>query len=123
MRPRLQEFYEETVKHRRLTWYYHSGLATIRGNFKQKPIDMLMSTTQAAVVLLFNSGQHVAFFAFTTHVLHTGLSVWYWLGTPHGKSATQFRPPMGRTWQPHLEEPCAEECAGAVITSDFPNQS
>ena len=47
------------MKHRRLTWYYHSGMATIRGNFKQKPIDMLMSTTQAAVVLLFNSGEHV----------------------------------------------------------------
>ena len=52
----LQEFYEATVKHRRLTWYYHSGQATIKGNFKAKPIDMLMSTTQAAVVLLFNSG-------------------------------------------------------------------
>ncbi|CAL5223551.1 g6084 [Coccomyxa viridis] len=57
----FKEFYEETVKHRRLTWYYHSGLATIRGNFKQKPIDMLMSTTQAAVVLLFNSEEKLSF--------------------------------------------------------------
>ncbi len=57
------------MKHRRLTWYYHSGQATIRGNFKQKSIDMLMSTTQAAVVLLFNSGQHVSlFFSFTTYM-------------------------------------------------------
>ena len=57
------------MKHRRLTWYYHSGQATIRGNFKQKSIDMLMSTTQAAVVLLFNSGQHVSLF-FLLHYLY-----------------------------------------------------
>ena len=44
------------MKHRRLTWFYHSGTATVRGNFKQKPIDMLVTTTQAAVLLLFNSG-------------------------------------------------------------------
>ena len=52
----MQEFYEATVKHRKLTWYYHAGHANIRGNFKRNPIDMVMSTTQAAVVLLFNSG-------------------------------------------------------------------
>ena len=44
------------MKHRKLTWYYHAGHANIRGNFKRSPIDMVMSTTQAAVVLLFNSG-------------------------------------------------------------------
>ena len=52
----MQEFYEATVKHRKLTWYYHAGHANIRGNFKRNPIDMVMSTTQAAVVLLFNTG-------------------------------------------------------------------
>lgn len=55
-----QEFYEGTVKHRRLTWYYHSGMATVKGNFRQKPIDMVMTTTQAAVLLLFNTGPQPA---------------------------------------------------------------
>lgn len=51
-----QEFYEATVKHRRLQWYYHHGYATLRGNFRSKAIDIFTSTTQAAVLLLFNAG-------------------------------------------------------------------
>ncbi|CAK0760120.1 Cullin-1 [Coccomyxa viridis] len=57
----FKEFYEATVKHRKLTWYYHAGHANIRGNFKRNPIDMVMSTTQAAVVLLFNSEDKLTF--------------------------------------------------------------
>ena len=44
------------MKHRRLTWFYALGTATLRGNFAAKPIDMTMLPTQAAVCLLFNSG-------------------------------------------------------------------
>ena len=51
-----QEYYEATVKHRRLQWYYHHGYANLRGNFRSKPIDITASTTQAAVLLLFNAG-------------------------------------------------------------------
>ena len=43
------------MKHRRLTWFYALGTATLRGNFASKPIDMTMLPTQAAVCLLFNS--------------------------------------------------------------------
>ena len=53
---RAQEYYEATVKHRRLQWYYHHGYANLRGNFRSKPIDITASTTQAAVLLLFNAG-------------------------------------------------------------------
>ncbi len=65
----MQEFYEATVKHRRLTWFYHSGTATVRGNFKQKPIDMLVTTTQAAVLLLFNSGAQPPCYSEAMHLL------------------------------------------------------
>ncbi len=51
-----QEYYDATVKHRKLQWYYHHGIAMLRGNFRSKPIDITASTTQAAVLLLFNAG-------------------------------------------------------------------
>ncbi len=51
-----QEFYEATVKHRRLQWYYHHGYANLRANFRSKPIDVTTNTTQATVLLLFNAG-------------------------------------------------------------------
>ena len=34
------------MKHRRLTWFYALGTATLRGNFASKPIDMTMLPTQ-----------------------------------------------------------------------------
>ena len=54
--PHAQEFFDATVKHRRLTWFYALGSATLRGNFRSKPIDISCLPTQAAVLLLFNSG-------------------------------------------------------------------
>jgi hypothetical protein len=56
MRALPQEFFDATVKHRRLTWFYALGSATLRGNFRAKPIDISCLPTQAAVCLLFNAG-------------------------------------------------------------------
>lgn len=94
------------MKHRRLTWYYHSGQATIKGNFKQKPIDMLMSTTQAAVVLLFNSGQH---FSTTAAPAPLGITMLLYIEHPSGRFmglAAQLSPdPLDSA--PSLQQPQA----------------
>jgi cullin 1 len=64
------------VKHRRLMWYYSHGQATIRGNFRLKPIEIVCSTTQGAVLLLFNSGT-----ALSQGCCHTCAHSWSRLGT------------------------------------------
>ncbi len=52
----LQEFYEAMVKHRKLTWIYSLGNCNLKGNFDTKPIELIITTTQAALLLLFNEG-------------------------------------------------------------------
>lgn len=47
-------FYEETTKHRKLTWMHGLGSATVRGAFTPRPLELVVSTLQAAVLLLFN---------------------------------------------------------------------
>ncbi|CAL8463270.1 g2804 [Coccomyxa elongata] len=57
----FKEYYDATVKHRKLQWYYHHGIAMLRGNFRSKPIDITASTTQAAVLLLFNADSKLSY--------------------------------------------------------------
>jgi len=46
---------------RRLAWIYSLGTAILKGNFDQRPIDMTMSTMQAAVCLLFNDATELTY--------------------------------------------------------------
>lgn len=57
----FKEFYEAENKHRRLTWIYSLGSCMLRGNFDAKPIEMQMSTMQAAVCLLFNDAVELTY--------------------------------------------------------------
>eukprot|EP00873_Tetraselmis_striata_P023587 jgi/Tetstr1/443851/TSEL_031805.t1 len=57
----FKEFYEATTKHRKLTWIYALGNCHIKGNFKAKPIELVLSTFQAALVLLFNQEETMTY--------------------------------------------------------------
>ena len=50
----FQTFYGTHNPHRRLNWIYSLGTVTIKGWFDKRPLELTMSTTQAAVCMLFN---------------------------------------------------------------------
>ena len=50
----FKEFYESSTKHRKLSWIYALGTCHIKGNFDAKSIELVLSTFQAALLLLFN---------------------------------------------------------------------
>ncbi|GLT42502.1 hypothetical protein SLA2020_164980 [Shorea laevis] len=54
-------FYETKTKHRKLTWIYSLGTCHVNGKFEQKTIELVVSTYQAAVLLLFNSSDRLSY--------------------------------------------------------------
>ncbi|GAV83364.1 Cullin domain-containing protein/Cullin_Nedd8 domain-containing protein [Cephalotus follicularis] len=54
-------FYEQKTKHRKLTWIYSLGICHIYGKFEQKTIELIVSTYQAALLLLFNSSDRLSY--------------------------------------------------------------
>ncbi|XP_021906976.1 cullin-1 [Carica papaya] len=54
-------FYETKTKHRKLSWIYSLGTCHINGKFEQKTIELIVSTYQAAVLLLFNSADRLSY--------------------------------------------------------------
>ena len=52
----FKEFYEHNTKHRKLGWVYALGTCHIKANFDAKPIELILSTFQASLLLLFNTG-------------------------------------------------------------------
>ncbi|XVF72564.1 hypothetical protein PTKIN_Ptkin12aG0131400 [Pterospermum kingtungense] len=54
-------FYETKTKHRKLTWIYSLGTCHINGKFEQKTIELIVSTYQAAVLLLFNASDRLTY--------------------------------------------------------------
>ncbi|KAE8665461.1 Cullin-2 [Hibiscus syriacus] len=54
-------FYETKTKHRKLTWIYSLGTCHINGKFDKKNIELIVSTYQAAVLLLFNSSDRLSY--------------------------------------------------------------
>ncbi len=52
----FKEYYETKTKHRKLTWIYPLGSVTMKANFNAKPIELIISTFQAAMLMLFNEG-------------------------------------------------------------------
>ena len=51
----FRSFYDKRMGQRKLTWIHHLGTATVVGKFETKSIEMLMQTTQCAVLLLFGA--------------------------------------------------------------------
>jgi len=57
----FKEFYEATTKHRKLAWIYALGTCHIKGNFKPRSIELVLSTFQAALLLLFNQEESMTY--------------------------------------------------------------
>ena len=67
----FKEFYDVDAKHRKLSWVYTQGTAVLRGGFSARPIEMVLSTLQAALLLLFNEVDELSF-AEVCERLHLG---------------------------------------------------
>lgn len=57
----FKEFYEAETKHRKLTWVYTQGTAVLKGNFDPKSLELVLSTLQAATLLLFNEVEELSY--------------------------------------------------------------
>lgn len=57
----FKDFYETKTKHRKLTWIYSLGTCNISGKFEQKTIELVVSTYQAAALLLFNTADRLSY--------------------------------------------------------------
>ena len=53
---RAQEFYEVSNKHRKLTGSYALGTCNLSAHFEARTIDLVLTTFQATLLLLFNDG-------------------------------------------------------------------
>ncbi|KAK9815921.1 hypothetical protein WJX72_012009 [[Myrmecia] bisecta] len=56
----FKAFYEATTKHRKLTWIYPLGSVTMKAVFNAKPIELVISTFQAAMLMLFNEEEKLS---------------------------------------------------------------
>ncbi|KAK9927642.1 hypothetical protein M0R45_024818 [Rubus argutus] len=54
-------FYETKTKHRKLTWIYSLGSCNVVGKFEPKIIELVVSTYQAALLLLFNTADRLGY--------------------------------------------------------------
>ncbi|EPS72233.1 hypothetical protein M569_02525, partial [Genlisea aurea] len=57
----FREFYQTKTKHRRLTWIYSLGTCNINGKFESKTIELVVTTYQAAALLLFNASEKLSY--------------------------------------------------------------
>eukprot|EP00271_Cylindrocystis_brebissonii_P012999 TRINITY_DN32537_c0_g1_i1.p1 TRINITY_DN32537_c0_g1~~TRINITY_DN32537_c0_g1_i1.p1 ORF type:complete len:749 (-),score=177.31 TRINITY_DN32537_c0_g1_i1:795-3041(-) len=57
----FQEHYSTKTKHRKLTWIYSMGTCNVVGRFQQKPIELIVSTYQGALLVLFNSADRLTY--------------------------------------------------------------
>ncbi|ONK78652.1 uncharacterized protein A4U43_C02F21040 [Asparagus officinalis] len=57
----FKEFYQTKTKHRKLTWIYSLGTCHILGKFEAKNIELVVTTYQAAALLLFNNSDRLSY--------------------------------------------------------------
>ncbi|KAK9083871.1 hypothetical protein Scep_030342 [Stephania cephalantha] len=57
----FREFYQTKTKHRKLTWIYSLGTCNINGKFEPKTMELVVTTYQASVLLLFNSADRLSY--------------------------------------------------------------
>ncbi|XP_027352113.1 cullin-1 isoform X3 [Abrus precatorius] len=57
----FKDFYETKTKHRKLTWIYSLGTCHVVGKFEVKSIELIVSTYQAAALLLFNNADRLSY--------------------------------------------------------------
>ncbi|KAL5701163.1 Cullin-1 [Ranunculus cassubicifolius] len=57
----FKEFYQTKTKHRKLTWIYSLGTCNVNGKFDQKTIELIVTTYQASLLLLFNASDKLSY--------------------------------------------------------------
>lgn len=57
----FKKFYGTKTKARKLTWIYSLGNCHVNGKFEQKAIELIVSTYQAACLMLFNDADRLSF--------------------------------------------------------------
>lgn len=50
----FKDFYSSRAQHRKLTWIYSLGQCQVQSKFDSKTMELILSTFQAAVLMLFN---------------------------------------------------------------------
>ncbi|CAD6231357.1 unnamed protein product [Miscanthus lutarioriparius] len=61
-------YHSNTDRKRKLNWIYSLGNCTVVGNFKAQKIDLIVTTYQAALLLLFNESERLSFFEIVTQL-------------------------------------------------------
>ncbi|CAO2203520.1 unnamed protein product [Urochloa humidicola] len=64
----FKQFYQSMTKHRKLNWIYSLGNCNIVGNFDAKPIELVVTTYQGALLLLFNEAERLSFSEIVTQL-------------------------------------------------------
>ncbi|KAF9689450.1 hypothetical protein SADUNF_Sadunf01G0093500 [Salix dunnii] len=57
----FKEFYDNKNKHRKLTWIFSLGSCHINAKFDQKPIELVVITYQACLLMLFNTSDKLSY--------------------------------------------------------------
>ncbi|CAL9104269.1 cullin 1 [Musa troglodytarum] len=57
----FREFYQTKTKHRKLTWIYSLGTCNLTGKFEPKTMELIVTTYQAAALLLFNASDRLSY--------------------------------------------------------------
>jgi cullin 1 len=57
----FKNYYNENQKHRKLNWIYSMGSCNIIAKFDTKPIELIVTTYQAALLLLFNEVERLSY--------------------------------------------------------------
>lgn len=62
----MQEHYDETAKHRKLTWIHTLGSIIVKTQLKNRTTEMTMAPIQAVVLMLFNNRMPYSTITFCT---------------------------------------------------------
>uniref|UniRef100_A0A6V7QQE6 Cullin family profile domain-containing protein n=1 Tax=Ananas comosus var. bracteatus TaxID=296719 RepID=A0A6V7QQE6_ANACO len=57
----FKEFYAAKTKRRKLTWIFSLGTCIVNGNFEPKTMELIVTTYQAALLLLFNTADRLSY--------------------------------------------------------------
>ncbi|KAI9114360.1 hypothetical protein K1719_014588 [Acacia pycnantha] len=64
----FNEYYTSKAKHKKLSWAFSMGTCNIHGKFQKKTIELIVSTYQAATLLLFNNSDRLSFLEIKTQL-------------------------------------------------------
>ncbi|CAO2179951.1 unnamed protein product [Urochloa humidicola] len=64
----FKQFYQSITKHRKLNWIYSLGNCNIVGKFDAKSIELIVTTYQGALLLLFNEAERLTFSEIVTQL-------------------------------------------------------